>query len=731
MALRINHNIAALDAQRNLALTTAGMTRTMEKLSSGFRINRASDDPAGLVISEQFRAQVAGLNRAIQNSEGSINMIQTAEGALTEINNLLISMRELAIHAANEGFNDANQLAADQAEINNAIKTIDRISANTQFGTKKLLDGSKANVATITTANTSVVALRDSTLSTGTHSISATKTADATATLNSTSLGMSLASTLNLSNLEEKVHNVDVLQASAGAAKIGDQMAILDAFSNGVIVGATARQALIAGSGAAVVGAGASAAANTWVVTLNYQENGGNPTGDQTINVYAATTDSLATVVSKFNTAINNNTFLAGKVQATAVAGVFQFRSVGTGSQYSVKVTSFSGDTAAAGANGHKLLVSAGSNRGVSEDILNFTITTANRSNTTANVDIQAASSTTYTSMSTLVSALNTALATAFGTVALAAPAVNNVYATVDGSNKLRFYTSDEGSSFSVQLNSTGTGAEEANKVLGLTVDTIARTGIDALVSFDGYTNTINEIRYASTRTATLYNAAAGSAGRGQVDFTVATAANGVNVGNLLLDVKAARFAVRLDAGPATSVIAGKETLIFNADRSQSIKVKYGLDSNGGSETIQVTDQSLVFQIGANVGQTAKIGMQSMYSTSLGKNIAGNMFSSLSNIDVTTVQGAQDAQSVIDQAINEVTEARGTLGSFQKNTLESNLSNLRIAAQNLTASEASIRDTDVAKEMSEFVRNQILLQTGTAMLAQGNQVPQVVLSLFQ
>ena len=106
MSLRINHNIAALDAQRNLSLTTRALARSMEKLSSGYRINRASDDPAGLVISEQFRAQIAGLGRAISNSEGSINMIQTAEGALNEINNLLVSMRELAIHAANEGFND-------------------------------------------------------------------------------------------------------------------------------------------------------------------------------------------------------------------------------------------------------------------------------------------------------------------------------------------------------------------------------------------------------------------------------------------------------------------------------------------------------------------------------------------------------------------------------------------------------------------------------------------------
>ena len=119
-----------------------------------------------------------------------------------------------------------------------------------------------------------------------------------------------------------------------------------------------------------------------------------------------------------------------------------------------------------------------------------------------------------------------------------------------------------------------------------------------------------------------------------------------------------------------------------------------------------------------------------MSASSLGNHQVGNMFTSLSNIDVTTAQGAQDAQSIVDAAINEVSTTRGTLGSFQKNTLESNLRNLRIAAQNLTASESQIRDTDMAKEMSTFTKNQILMQAGTSMLAQANQVPQTVLSLF-
>jgi flagellin len=723
MSLRINHNIAAIDAQRNLAMTSRSIAGVMEKLSSGFRINRAADDPAGLVISEQFRAQIAGLNRAISNSEGSINMIQTAEGALNEINSLLVSMRELAIHAANEGFNDANQLAADQAEIENAIRTIDRIAVNTQFGTKKLLDGSKDNIATITTANSSGLSILKSFMSTGSHSIAATKTADPSATLNTSSLGISLNGTGTPYNLEEKIHNLDVLQASGGAQKTGNAMAITDAFGNGLTIAGTAQNATIHTAAATTA---VAANAGDYTVVMNYQENNEAVTGDQTLTIHIATADTVNQIVTKWTTAIANNASLAGKVAVASVSAGggnarVQFQSVNMGAQFSLKLTSSS---TTAGTN----LLNWGatrSRRGTSLNVLNFTATTVKNAGTTANVTVGAS---TYTSMSTLNGAIQTALNTAFGTVL---GTTNNVDVQVFNSNQLRFFTYDEGSDYKLQHNTTGTETERMQNVLGLTVDTLAQSGTDALVSFDSFSTSVTSVKYASTGNLTIYNKAAGAAGRGSINLIVGQASNGLNVGNLLLDVKAAKFDVRLDAGPASSVTAGKDATVYNADRSQSLKIRYSLTSNGGSESITNTDQSLVFQIGANVGQTASIGLPGMGSSYFGKNLPGNMFTSLSSINVETVQGAQDSQSVIDAAINEVSTARGTLGSFQKNTLESNLRNLRIASQNLTASESGIRDTDMASAMSDFVKDQILLQAGTAMLAQGNQLPQVVLSLFQ
>ncbi len=729
MSLRINHNIAALDAQRNLAMTTRSISQVMEKLSSGYRINRASDDPAGLVISEQFRAQIAGLSRAIQNSEGSINMIQTAEGSLNEINSLLVSMRELAIHAANEGFNDANQLAADQAEIENAIKTIDRIAANTQFGTKKLLDGTKDNIATITTANSSGLTVLKSFLTSGSHSITATKTADSSATINTTSLGISLNGTGTPNNLEEKIHNLDVLQASEGAEKVSNSMAIADAFGNGMTIAATAAYATIMSS-ASVLSAATASHAGTYTMVLNYQENNEAVTGDQTLQVAIADTDTRAQIITKWNQAIANNAALAGKITAaTTTSGTgngIQFRAVNMGAQYSLKLTSAS----TTASSNYMAMGTSRSSRGTSLNVLNFTVTTAKNNGTTADVTVAAA---TYSSMSTLATAIQTAANTAFGTVSTGAgvtSTTNDLDVTVEGTDKLKFFTYDEGSDYKIKHNSTGTESERLFNVLGLTADTLAISGTDALVSFDGYTTAITSVKNGATTDMTVYNKASGSAGRGAVALTIDKAANGLNVGNLLLDVKAAKYDVRLDGGPAYSVTAGKDATVYNSDRTQSLRIRYDLTSTGGSESITNTDQSLVFQIGGNVGQTASIGLRSMTTSALGRNLAGNSFASLAEINVETVLGAQDAQTVIDAAIDEVSNARGTLGSFQKNTLESNLRNLRVAAQNLTASESGIRDTDMASAMSDFVKNQILLQAGTAMLAQGNQLPQVVLSLF-
>ena len=144
MGLRINQNTAAANAYRNLNVSDGQMAKSLEKLSSGFRINRAADDAAGLSISEGMRSQIGGLKVAVRNAQDGISVVQTAEGALTEVHSLLQRARDLSVQSANTGGNDLAARTAASTEVDQIVKEVNRISASTAFGGKNLLDGSQA-----------------------------------------------------------------------------------------------------------------------------------------------------------------------------------------------------------------------------------------------------------------------------------------------------------------------------------------------------------------------------------------------------------------------------------------------------------------------------------------------------------------------------------------------------------------------------------------------------------
>ncbi|MDT9026461.1 flagellin N-terminal helical domain-containing protein [Rossellomorea yichunensis] len=143
--MRINHNIAALNTYRQLNSAGNSQSKSMEKLSSGLRINRAGDDAAGLAISEKMRGQIRGLDQASKNSQDGISMIQTAEGALNETHDILQRMRELAVQSSNDTNTDSDRKEL-QKEVNQLTQEIDRIANTTEFNTQKLLDGSKVGL---------------------------------------------------------------------------------------------------------------------------------------------------------------------------------------------------------------------------------------------------------------------------------------------------------------------------------------------------------------------------------------------------------------------------------------------------------------------------------------------------------------------------------------------------------------------------------------------------------
>jgi flagellin len=206
LALRINLNTAALNAHRQLQGTDAALGASIEKLSSGFRINRAADDPAGLAISENLRAQVSGLGQAISNSNDAVNMIRTAEGALAEVHSLLRTMRNLALHAANTGANDSTAIDADQAQITSSLAALDRIADNTQFGTKKLLDGTATGLEFQVGANANQTTSVD---------IDSVKAADLTIN----SIDVSSDAQGAIAALDSAISTVSTLRAGLGASQ--------------------------------------------------------------------------------------------------------------------------------------------------------------------------------------------------------------------------------------------------------------------------------------------------------------------------------------------------------------------------------------------------------------------------------------------------------------------------------------------------------------------------------
>ena len=143
MSLGMKNNIESINAINHLSKAQKEMTDSLKRLASGQRINNGADSPDGLIMSEVLRAQIAGVQQALQNTEFSLSLVQTAEGALVEINNLLLEMRQLAATAANEGATNFSTMVSLQNQIRNAIEGIDRFSQFTRFGNKNLLDGSQ------------------------------------------------------------------------------------------------------------------------------------------------------------------------------------------------------------------------------------------------------------------------------------------------------------------------------------------------------------------------------------------------------------------------------------------------------------------------------------------------------------------------------------------------------------------------------------------------------------
>lgn len=221
MSLRINQNTDAFNSYRNLSVTQGQLSKSLEKLSSGFRINRAADDAAGLAISEGLRSQVGGLKVAVRNAQDGISVAQTAEGALTEVHSMLQRMNDLAVQY-NNGTQNSDSQAALQAEFDALTSEIDRIQTSTQFNGVALFGGSATTNFQVGTANTDVLTI-DLSGDVDTAALDITDNTTVTDAITATStLRGSLGATQN--RFEHAINNLNVAveNLSASESRIRD-----------------------------------------------------------------------------------------------------------------------------------------------------------------------------------------------------------------------------------------------------------------------------------------------------------------------------------------------------------------------------------------------------------------------------------------------------------------------------------------------------------------------------
>ena len=585
MALRVNSNIAALNALRHLQQTEQELGKNLERLSSGRKINHAADGPASLVISEQMKTQISGLGQAIRNSESSISMIQTTEGALNEVSNILINLRQLAVHAANEGTNDEKMLQADQNEVNNLISTLRNIARNTQFGTRNLLDGSNSATGVAIGNNLEFVFASDEAKSSPSNGF-----------------------------------KVDITQVATRPMMIATRRLSLEDVSS-------------------------SDPNNDFSFVINE--------GGRTVSVDLKNNNDLRETIEKLaTTAIRNGTPESKIRTERAIQQLIAFEMQRLADEANMDLNIF--------------VYRPADNLGPfleNFDTLNDTLTEIARS----------------------LGALEE---------------ISGVLGSADEVIVIRHRQFGSEPSFTVSSTLENYFGEntQANEAV------FAIPGRDVEGTIGGYPEVDG-----------------GGAAMGKGQFL--TGAPGAEAEG-----------VTVKYGETTDDVIYEIANRSDNRVSGTFKLEQNNDSLVGEDVdgfVHVSQNSLAFQIGPNQGQLRRISVDSMSPDHLSNGVENDSnFHSLAEIDVLDADAAQDALLLIDQAIDDVSTMRGNLGSFQKNALEANLHGLRVSKENLTASESQLADTDMAQEMSSLVKNQILLASGTAMLAQANQVPQSVIQLL-
>lgn len=692
MAMNINTNIPSLNAQRNLTRSQSMLNNSLQRLSSGLRINSAKDDAAGLAISNRMTSQIRGLDQAVRNANDGISLAQTAEGALQESGNILQRIRELAVQASSDGSTDADR-ASMQVEVDQLISELDRIATTTSFNGKVLLDGS---------------------FGTGNFQVGAN--AGQTVSMTMTS---ARTNALGASTTSNDVGNYTMAkeQSSAGSLVTSGQMATLSA-GNLTINGTEIRASR---SGDDTVSTSDNAGSSLAIAAAI------NTSSDKTgVTAYAEKTTTTLTVsgggIAANDVSINGITITGAAADADEFAAAINAQSADTG----VQAANSGGTVTLTAVDGRNIQISSATGTNIAElgagDDKTVRGTVSLYSNSSFTIGGTSPTTAGFTAGTVELdekhwTTVATTPADTFEDLSAGDLVINGysiIAPTTDGDEDGKTKSNVDGAASAKAIAYAINNTDGLKNEVYATAKTVANLGTISSDTTDTFALKINGMASAITFDKDI----------------LADDANGYVVGTLN-----AAFAAATEGNAEYGLVASMNSdneLIITSDTGVNIDVEItGISNSSVFSAIDTTAIGNVAHKGT-ISLEAKTGY-TLESVEGGKKaLAGieTAVGTIANVDISTYAGAQNAITAVDGALAQIDDQRAELGAIQ-NRFDSTIANLSTTSENLAAAKARIMDADFAMETANMTKAQILQQAGTAMLAQANNLPQNVLSLLQ
>ncbi len=762
MALSIINNSTAIGAQSSVNNANNNLTKTIKALSTGLRINSASDDASGLAVSEKLRAQISGLNKAATNAQDAISMLQTAEGAMGSMTSMVQRIRELAVQAGDPAYT-SNDRAMLQLEVDQLKQEIDRVSTSTEFNTKKLLNGDAA--ALWSASNGNIEAIVKGAAAEGNYKVSYDLDPGRNAVYKS-----------NIMRLGEGEMSYNIDTNGTSITKFDNIQGMLRGSDMTIKVkgtAATTASAVFTGgtggmNSAAMTAAGFTSTALATVTGGNSYSIEFEAVGDRSASgtgqIRFRVMNTKTGELSEWKTASVNSagavlnasaisTGLAGldKPVLTSAATTFTATAAWTSGDKmlvnvaGVRASSSTSATIQIGSTGSTLHITAGATN--SATATTHTIYTSQMDDAgnvyygsmdiklekgdvvsgTASIDILGAGdvASKYTKLSQLAQFTNadgrmvldnTQEISIYGGNGNVAKVILEGSDTIeDLKNKLNSAIIDQlnmgapnGSSASASVNKNLVQFTENDGTNGASAGSFtiqgAVLGKDSNLTFVGDEGILNALGVTQTQKAT----------DSALTVSVQNANTGAFVGEDTITDGRLRNVIEgvdIDITPSSAA-----DIIFNtASNTMEFKAKSGTNST----FLHITDNATKAAIGANEGQTLDISIGRLDTKSMGIN----------DVNVATFDDAQSSITKLDLALEQISKSRATAGA-QINRLEYTITNLNTTRENMIAAESRIRDLDIATASSDLAAQQVLMQSATAMLAQANQIPNYAMTLL-